>query len=63
VCTDSCATANHPMINHLWRERLALGDRLVALRPQAPFSRVRRLERLRGAVIAGAKSVRGYFQR
>ena len=61
--TDSCATANHPMINRLWRERLALGDRLVALRPPAPFLRVRRLERLRGAVIAGAKSVRGYFQR
>ena len=22
---DSCATADHPMIDHLWRERLALG--------------------------------------
>src|SRR5262249_36529754 len=23
---DSCATADHPMIDHLWRERLALAD-------------------------------------
>ena len=35
VRTDSCATADHPMIDHLWRERLALCDRLVAVRPQA----------------------------
>jgi hypothetical protein len=27
---DSCATANHPMIDHLWRERLALTDLLIA---------------------------------
>jgi len=55
--TDSCATANHPMIDHLWRERLVLCDRLIAVRPQAPFSRVRRLERMRAAAIAGAKSI------
>ncbi|HKM88786.1 MAG TPA: GNAT family N-acetyltransferase [Xanthobacteraceae bacterium] len=61
--TDSCATPNHPMINHLWRERLALCNRLVALRPQAPFSAVRRLEGLRSAAIAGAKSLRRQLQR
>ena len=27
---DSCATADHPMIDHLWRERLALTDLLIA---------------------------------
>ncbi len=59
VRADSCATANHPMIDHLWRERLALCNRLIAVRPQAPFSLVRRLEGLRSAAIAGAKSVRG----
>jgi CelD/BcsL family acetyltransferase involved in cellulose biosynthesis len=58
VRTDSCATADHPMIDHLWRERLALANRLIAVRPQAPFSLVRRLEGLRSAAIAGAKSVR-----
>src|SRR4029077_7162495 len=24
IRTDSCATANHPMIDHIWRERLTL---------------------------------------
>ena len=36
---DSCAAAGHPMIDHVWRERLALSDRLIALRPSAmPFA-------------------------
>ena len=60
--TDSCATANHPMIDHLWRERLSLGDRLVALRPQAPFAFARRLERLRATAIAGAKRIRSLLR-
>lgn len=30
---DSCATPDHPMIDHIWRERLALSDRLIAPRP------------------------------
>ncbi len=59
---DSCATENHPMIDRLWRERLALCDRLVALRPQAPFGAVRRLEALRAAAIAAAKSARDYLR-
>jgi CelD/BcsL family acetyltransferase involved in cellulose biosynthesis len=58
VRADSCAAADHPMIDHLWRERLALCNRLVAVRPQAPFWFARRLEGLRCAAIAGAKSVR-----
>ena len=55
---DSCATADHPMIDHIWRERLPLCNRLVGIRRQAPFAIVRRLESLRSAAIAGAKSVR-----
>ena len=58
VRTDSCATANHPMIDRLWRERLALCNRLIAVRPQAPFSLARGLEGLRSAAIAAARSVR-----
>jgi CelD/BcsL family acetyltransferase involved in cellulose biosynthesis len=58
VQTDSCATANHPMIDHLWRERLALCNRMIAVRPQLSFSLVRRLEALRSAATAAAKSVR-----
>jgi CelD/BcsL family acetyltransferase involved in cellulose biosynthesis len=56
--TDSCATAGHPVMEHIWRERLALCDLMVAVRPQAPFSRAQRLEMLRSALIAAAKSVR-----
>jgi CelD/BcsL family acetyltransferase involved in cellulose biosynthesis len=29
--TDSCATPDHPMIDHLWRERMAIADFFVAL--------------------------------
>lgn len=61
--TDSCATANHPMIDHLWRERLPLCDRLIAVRPQAPFALAHRLEGLRATAVAGARRVRGFLQR
>jgi CelD/BcsL family acetyltransferase involved in cellulose biosynthesis len=61
--TDSCATPDHPMIDHIWRERLALCDRLIAVRPQAPYASARRLEMLRNAAIALAKSIRGRFRR
>jgi CelD/BcsL family acetyltransferase involved in cellulose biosynthesis len=58
ACADSCATADHPMIDHIWRERLPLCDLMVALRPQAPFWWAQRLERLRNAGIVAAKQVR-----
>ncbi len=32
---DSTAIADHPMINHIWRERLELADHIVALRAPA----------------------------
>jgi CelD/BcsL family acetyltransferase involved in cellulose biosynthesis len=59
---DSCATADHPMIDHIWRERLPLCDRLIAVRPQAPFSSARYLEAMRSAAIAQAKAARDYFR-
>jgi len=55
--TDSCATPDHPMIDHLWRERLLIGNRLIAVRPQAPFRLAKSLERLRSAAIAGGKRI------
>jgi CelD/BcsL family acetyltransferase involved in cellulose biosynthesis len=61
--TDSCATANHPMINHIWRERLELADRLIGVRSTATFASVRGMERLRGLSISAAKSVREWFHR
>jgi hypothetical protein len=57
---DSCAAPGHPMIDHVWRERLGLADRLVRLGPQQglAFSRACRLERARRAAIAGLKRAR-----
>ena len=31
---DSTASADHPMINPIWRGRLAIGDVLIPLRPR-----------------------------
>ena len=35
IFTDSCAIACHPMIDHVWRERLAIADALVSARQNA----------------------------
>jgi CelD/BcsL family acetyltransferase involved in cellulose biosynthesis len=59
VRADSCADPDHPMIDHLWRERLTLADHLVAVRPQpVGFRMICGLEALRRSAIAGAKAVR-----
>jgi hypothetical protein len=29
--TDSCAAADHPMIDHIWRERRAIGRISIAI--------------------------------
>jgi CelD/BcsL family acetyltransferase involved in cellulose biosynthesis len=56
---DSCAAADHPMIDHIWRERLELCDRLIALRPAAlPFSLLCSVESARRSAIAMAKAIR-----
>jgi CelD/BcsL family acetyltransferase involved in cellulose biosynthesis len=62
---DSCATAGHPMIDHIWRERLGLADQLVRLGPQPhlAFAVACRLERLRRSAIAGLKRVRQHARR
>jgi CelD/BcsL family acetyltransferase involved in cellulose biosynthesis len=56
--TDSCAAQGNPILDNLWRERLYLCDRMIAVRPHAPFSIACRLEALRGAAIGAAKSFR-----
>jgi CelD/BcsL family acetyltransferase involved in cellulose biosynthesis len=60
ACADSCATADHPMIDHVWRERLGLADCLVRLGPQGrlAFAVACTLERLRRAAIARLKWMR-----
>jgi hypothetical protein len=50
------------MIDHLWRERLALADFLIApsAAAMARFRSARRLETLRRTLIATAKRVRDF---
>jgi CelD/BcsL family acetyltransferase involved in cellulose biosynthesis len=57
--TDSIAAPGNPMLDHIWQERLALCNRLIAVRPEAPFARACRLEMLRGVAFAAAGAVRG----
>jgi CelD/BcsL family acetyltransferase involved in cellulose biosynthesis len=56
--TDSCATADHPMIDRIWRERLPLCDRLIGLAPEERFGVVRGLEKTRRRVRVVAKKLR-----
>jgi CelD/BcsL family acetyltransferase involved in cellulose biosynthesis len=62
---DSCATEGHPMIDHLWRERLELSDFLIA--PSAAslsqFGIARHLESLRRSLISTAKTLRDGLRR
>jgi CelD/BcsL family acetyltransferase involved in cellulose biosynthesis len=56
--TDSCAIANHPMIDRVWPDRLAIGDLMIQSRPDAParFSRAFLQETLRRRLRAMAKT-------
>jgi len=57
---DSCATANHPMIDHIWRERLSLANCLFAAAPAGAkaFALARGCESARRTLINGAKNLR-----
>ena len=64
AAVDSCATPDHPMIDHLWRERLALSDRLVATRANPMvFALARDLEWMRRLAIVAAKMLRDRMKR
>ena len=62
---DSCADENHPMIDHVWRERLELADRMIRLGPDGgtAFRLACALEAARRAAIRGAKSLRQLVRR
>jgi hypothetical protein len=53
------------MIDHVWRERLAITDRLISVSPDKStrFAVARRLEALLRAAIDGAKAVRDLIKR
>ena len=61
--TDSCATADHRIMNRTWSERLALCDLMIAARPDAPFARAQRLETMRSTALTAAERVRRLFGR
>jgi CelD/BcsL family acetyltransferase involved in cellulose biosynthesis len=62
---DSCAAPDHPMIDHIWHERLPLADRLVQPGPHGgpAFAFTRALEVARNGAIAAAKRARGLLRR
>ena len=59
---DSCAIANHPMIDSIWLERRKMVDRLIGLSPRS-FRLARRLETMRRGAIATARRVRDLLRR
>jgi Acetyltransferase (GNAT) domain len=62
---DSCAAPDHPMIDHIWRERLPLADRLVRPGPDGgpAFALTRSLEAARTGAFAAAKRARDLLRR
>jgi hypothetical protein len=62
---DSCATAGHPMIDHLWRERLPIADHLFAVDASsaARFALTRAAETLRRGVLDAARAMRNRLRR
>ncbi len=60
--TDSCAAPDNPTLDHIWSERLTLCNRMIAVRPEAPFARACRLETLRTTTIAAGKSIRRHMR-
>jgi CelD/BcsL family acetyltransferase involved in cellulose biosynthesis len=62
---DSCAGANHPMIDHVWRERLTLADRLIRIGASGTigFEIARTGETLRRGAFTLAKRARDLLKR
>ena len=62
---DSCATEGHPMIDHVWRERVVLAERLISVRTGGSFAFALacKLEALRHAGVAAAKTARDLLRR
>ena len=62
---DSCATPDHPMIDHVWRERLVLSDRLMSVGrcSAVSFAGVCALESLRRTAIDAAKAARNRLRK
>jgi CelD/BcsL family acetyltransferase involved in cellulose biosynthesis len=60
---DSCAVPNHPLIDHLWHDRLAIADLMISLRPGGNFALACRMETVRRDAIAAARRMRDALRR
>ncbi|HLH91058.1 MAG TPA: GNAT family N-acetyltransferase [Xanthobacteraceae bacterium] len=60
---DSCASAEHAMIDSIWRERRTLVDHLIALESGLQFALVHRSERIRRRAHATARKLRDLLAR
>jgi CelD/BcsL family acetyltransferase involved in cellulose biosynthesis len=60
---DSCATADHAMIDSIWRGRRPMADLLCALEPGLDFAVACRFEALRRGAIATARKIRALVAR
>ena len=65
VQADSLAHPNHPLIDHVWRERCTLSDRLIGVRPDTfvPFAFVCRLEAMRRLGRSAARAMLDHLRR
>jgi len=61
--SDSCATPDHPMIDHIWRERLTLSDQIISVGAGYPFVCACLIEGSRRISVALAKSLHRLTQR
>jgi CelD/BcsL family acetyltransferase involved in cellulose biosynthesis len=59
---DSCAAADHAMIDSIWRERRTLADHLIALGPGRDFTVACRLEAARHGAIELGRRTRDAFR-
>jgi CelD/BcsL family acetyltransferase involved in cellulose biosynthesis len=60
---DSCAIQDHPLIDHLWHDRLAIADQMIAVCPGGDFARACRMESMRRDAIATLRKVRDVLRR
>jgi CelD/BcsL family acetyltransferase involved in cellulose biosynthesis len=60
---DSCAVPNHPLIDHLWRDRLAMADLMIGPRPGGNFALACRMETMHRDAIARARKLRDALKR
>lgn len=58
VLVDSCAIPDHPMIDRLWHDRIAMADMLIGLTHDRKFAVASRMELVRNDLIALARGVR-----